>query len=359
MGKLIDIIIPAYNAHNTIGRALASIASQTLSDIISVTIVNDCSERDYSEFINAFSKVIDVKEITLKENVGCGRARQIGLDNTNNKYIMFVDADDFFNGPFSVYTLYKSIEQKNNGKEINIIYGCIDEVSLKEGVIKASMQADHGTWLFGSIYRRKYIDKIGIRFNDSSRGEDVSFNKICKLMSDPDCIGFSDKFTYYWTDANENRINNDIFKILYAKMGYVENMLYVYDFLSKKERSELFYPDSDMKFDYLSNFISMFFQYNELIVTLQDIKKDFESKVLKEHLIELINTSQELYEVTIRKQEEAITNEDITFVYDLNFKRMTNQGKLPFPEVISFEEFLNYFKNKDTQPLIDNLIKNI
>ena len=43
MEKQIDIIIPAYNAHNTIDKALASIACQNISDKIKVTIVNDCS----------------------------------------------------------------------------------------------------------------------------------------------------------------------------------------------------------------------------------------------------------------------------------------------------------------------------
>lgn len=357
MKKQIDIIIPAYNAHHTIGKALASIASQIISDLISVTIVNDHSKQDYSEFINTYSNILDIKEITLEENVGCGRARQIGLDSTTNKYIMFVDADDFFTSPFSVFALYNTITRTNKGKRVNIVYGCIEEVESKTGVVKAVMQADHGTWLFGSIYRREYIDAIGLRFNDSSRGEDVSFNKICKLMSDPDKIVFSQAHTYFWTDANINRINNDIFRILYSKLGYVENMLYVYDFLSKKTKEELYYPEEEMKFDYLSNFNSIFFQYNELIVTLQDIKEKVGTEELKESFIELINTCQQLYEVTIRKQENSITNEDVAFVYNLNLNRISKQGRSPFPEPMTFAEFLNSFRNKDTQPLVDNLLE--
>ena len=65
MEKQIDIIIPAYNAHNTIEQTLRSIASQTISNLCRVTIVNDCSNENYSEIINKFIKLLDIREITL------------------------------------------------------------------------------------------------------------------------------------------------------------------------------------------------------------------------------------------------------------------------------------------------------
>jgi len=63
----IDVIIPAYKAHNTILRTLSSIAEQTILQDVDVTIVNDCCpEGDYSKFVKMFSPYMSIKEIKLK-----------------------------------------------------------------------------------------------------------------------------------------------------------------------------------------------------------------------------------------------------------------------------------------------------
>ena len=46
---MIDLIIPAYNAHDFISDLLFSVASQTISDKINVIIVDDCSKKDYKD----------------------------------------------------------------------------------------------------------------------------------------------------------------------------------------------------------------------------------------------------------------------------------------------------------------------
>ena len=49
---MIDVIIPAYNAHKTIERTLYSIAYQRNSEDFSVYIINDNSAKDYSKEID-------------------------------------------------------------------------------------------------------------------------------------------------------------------------------------------------------------------------------------------------------------------------------------------------------------------
>ena len=51
---MIDIIIPAYNAHDTIEKSLLSILIQSEINNINVYIVNDCSKNDYSYFIKKY-----------------------------------------------------------------------------------------------------------------------------------------------------------------------------------------------------------------------------------------------------------------------------------------------------------------
>ena len=93
---MIDVIIPAYNAHNTIEKTLDSILHQTISNMLNVYVVNDCSDKNYDEIIKKYKKDINIKEIKISKNGGPGVARQKGIDLSNGKYILFIDSDDIF-----------------------------------------------------------------------------------------------------------------------------------------------------------------------------------------------------------------------------------------------------------------------
>lgn len=92
---MIDIIIPAYNSHDTIIRTLSSIAMQLNRNDLIVTIVND-GGKDYQDIVEIFKPLINIKEIGYEENRGPGYARQYGVDNTSAEFITFIDADDTF-----------------------------------------------------------------------------------------------------------------------------------------------------------------------------------------------------------------------------------------------------------------------
>ena len=49
---MIDIIIPAYNAHETIDQTLYSINTQINKELFKVYIVNDASNQNYSNFVD-------------------------------------------------------------------------------------------------------------------------------------------------------------------------------------------------------------------------------------------------------------------------------------------------------------------
>ena len=96
---MIDVIIPAYNAHETIERTLYSIAYQRNSENLNVYIINDNSIKDYSKEIDFFKNFINIRELKLKENSGPGYARQYGIEHSDSEYIIFIDSDDVFATP--------------------------------------------------------------------------------------------------------------------------------------------------------------------------------------------------------------------------------------------------------------------
>ena len=61
--KLIDIIIPAYKAQNTIDKTVASVAIQNIADQCVVTIVNDGEKGNYKKTVDRFKDMVEIREI--------------------------------------------------------------------------------------------------------------------------------------------------------------------------------------------------------------------------------------------------------------------------------------------------------
>ena len=212
---MIDIIIPAYNAHNTIEKTLLSIVMQNICDKVKVYIVNDNSEQNYSLIIKKFENFLNIKELVLKENKGPGYARQYGIDNSNSEYIFFIDADDVLYDCFSLNNLY--CLRDNYDVIIGQIY---DEKNNSIYV--------HQGCLHGKLYRREFLEKNNIRFNDSRNHEDHSFNQLC-LLSNSNVVYSNDIIYYYYyyekSESKKAYSNYD----LDSMYEYVENIKWVLD----------------------------------------------------------------------------------------------------------------------------------
>lgn len=94
--KLITIIIPAYNKQDSIGETLESIYKQTYSNF-EIIVIDDGSEDNTKQVIKSFGK--DVVYV-YQENQGQGAARNEGIKAAKGDYIVFLDADDYWESEF-------------------------------------------------------------------------------------------------------------------------------------------------------------------------------------------------------------------------------------------------------------------
>lgn len=93
------IIIPHHNIPELLDRCLSSIPRRYDVQII---VVDDCSDKEYLPAIHEVEqKFPGVVFVYDKEGGGGGHARNVGLTFAQGKYIMFADADDFFNDCFN------------------------------------------------------------------------------------------------------------------------------------------------------------------------------------------------------------------------------------------------------------------
>jgi glycosyltransferase involved in cell wall biosynthesis len=220
----IDVIVPCYHAQDQIPNLLGSLISQKISDELDVTLVNDGEENtDYQEAVKTFSPFISIREIKMETNGGPGVARQFGFDHTSNPLVTFIDADDTLSGAFALKILRKQLLQE----PYNAI--CIGSF-LEEQENDLYINHENDTvWMFGKLYKREFLVKHDIRFNETRANEDAGFNMMCRLLSsDQEQIKFIKDIIYYWqkTEGSTTRANNCEYSYNQSFVGYTDNMIW-------------------------------------------------------------------------------------------------------------------------------------
>ncbi|MCR5362142.1 MAG: glycosyltransferase [Bacteroidales bacterium] len=95
MGIVYSIIIPHKNIPNLLQRCLDSIPERNDLEVIVVDDNSDPNIVDFEHFPGLGRKNTSV--YLDKSGKGAGRARNIGLEHACGKWLLFADADDFFN----------------------------------------------------------------------------------------------------------------------------------------------------------------------------------------------------------------------------------------------------------------------
>ena len=321
MTKLIDIIIPCYKSHKTIKKTLSSIASQVGAERVQVSIIHR-PEESYLDEINRFSGLLDIQSFTSPENASIGKARQIGIDNTKCKYIMFCDSDDILHDNFVLEKFINTFEQ--NAK-LNAVYGQI--LALNDNVL-TPIGSNHWIWIFGSMFKREFLAKNEIRYTDTSAGEDCGFNKQVKMFSDINTIKFLNDFTYVWTDWNkENRVNTVSFAFVDSKKDLIKNTIYAINHARKKRPN-----DPTIKGEVVGELCNFYFQWREAIRQFPDCKEKF------------LTWCKLYYQEIYRHYEKDITEEELAFIFFENQKRYFANKDFYYID-ISIKEFLQLLKN--------------
>ena len=91
---LVNVIMPAYNAQNYVGKALKSVMEQDYTNL-KIYVVNDCSTDDTLSVIKSTANGDPrVTVIDLAKNGGPANARNYALDVIDGEFFTFMDSDD-------------------------------------------------------------------------------------------------------------------------------------------------------------------------------------------------------------------------------------------------------------------------
>ena len=91
---LVSVIIPYYKKRNFVKESVVSVINQSYDNLEILVIYDDTNLNDL-EFLQEISKLDKrIKIINNNKRLGAGLSRNKGIEQSNGKYIAFIDADD-------------------------------------------------------------------------------------------------------------------------------------------------------------------------------------------------------------------------------------------------------------------------
>lgn len=152
----VSVIIPAYQAARTIGRALESVAAQTVlpSQII---VIDDGSDDGTIDAAN--KKIEPLHGIDLRvlhqNHKGAGAARNLGLREATSTYVAFLDADD----EWLSEKLARSLEEITRTNSVLVSHNYIlrDITGHDTTVLKCDRNFQAPGDPFVNLYKKGYI----------------------------------------------------------------------------------------------------------------------------------------------------------------------------------------------------------
>lgn len=123
----ISVIIPSYKPEKYIFQCLDSLLSQTFdkTKFEVIIVLNGCDEPYITMITSYIKQNPSINWIFLKtEQAGVSNARNIGIDNSNGKYITFIDDDDYVSPTF-LSDLY------DRASEDSIVFACPQNFNIE------------------------------------------------------------------------------------------------------------------------------------------------------------------------------------------------------------------------------------
>lgn len=235
--RLIDVIIPYYNAADTLGQTLASIAMQSVTDKIEVLILDDYSvegNEALDRLVEHFRAFFPINVFRMDKNRGPGECRQKGIQITECPYIVFVDADDQLASKYSLEVMLNEMQTNR----YNLLLTDFQEEVVNASPLTFSIHRQDMTWVFAKLYRRSVLEEYDIHFNPagSYANEDSGFNALLSLSIDPASIGYAPFVTYTWTKRPDSitRRNNCEYNYTTGLGGFVVNQKYAIEQASRR-----------------------------------------------------------------------------------------------------------------------------
>ena len=166
----ISVIIPTYNRHQYIGRAIKSVLNQTFKDF-ELIIINDGGSRECEATIESFKS--DKIRYFYIEHGGLSNALNQGILTSRSKYIAYLDDDDHYfpehlqilvktlessSYPFVYSDSYRIVKKYKNGKWSQVSKA----IDISNDYNPALLTERNYIPILNAMHRRDCLEQIGL-----------------------------------------------------------------------------------------------------------------------------------------------------------------------------------------------------
>lgn len=245
----ISVVVPVFNAENSIEKCALSILNQTFSDF-EIIFVNDGST-DNSAFVLERLRLMDERvKIVHQENKGTGEARNTGVMHAEGDFICFVDSDDtaepqmlldlFYaasDGTDIVVCDFNEVAENGNIRQHRYT-GNTDFFGYFTAII--SFQSASAVW--AKLYRKRLFDNKACLFPLNLRNNEDNAT-LFKLLFFGRNIRFVPKQLYNWKRGLDSKSRNI-------------NALRLKETIAVLRLRKIFLQENDLFEDYLDAYYS-------------------------------------------------------------------------------------------------------
>lgn len=191
----VSIIVPVFQAERYLRKSVETIMRQTLENI-EIILVDDGSTDKSPEICDQLGEEDKRIKVVHKKNAGQSSARNIGIAIANGEYISFMDNDDFLYPEMCELLYENAIEHdadisagsyitKNENGEVfhNEHTGKVYVYDNKQGVKEFLSREIVDIYVWTKIYRKVFLEKHHIRFEEGRSEEDWLFNHLAYFAS--------------------------------------------------------------------------------------------------------------------------------------------------------------------------------
>ncbi|MEK5040747.1 glycosyltransferase [Sporosarcina sp. FSL K6-3457] len=314
----ISSIIPLYNAEKYIEATLDSLVHQTYP-LDEILVVDDCGPDCSAEIVEAYSKKYPlVRLIRQSYNQGGSAARNRGLKEARNEWVLMMDSDDTIHhdlvklqveklqqftdvqpSPVAVHPAYVQTDASGNILENSEYRG--QQLSFDE-TFGSLLVRNYIITPSGLLLHRESALKIGGYKTDFVVSEDAEF--ILRLSREGTFVYVDEPYVYF--RRHEMSITSDLKKASQAGKA-------ILDVYSIKEVRDAIYRRSFSKEKNTVDFITLLYQFSrfdEGFLYLNEIQSD-EFKVSKLFLSALYYIEKEQFDVAKPILEELLLENDM------------------------------------------------
>ena len=232
----VSVVMPIYNAFDYLRPALDGVIHQTLTDI-ELICIDDGSTDNSLAVLKEYQKVDERVRIITENNAGPSIARNKGFVRARGKYVIFLDADDFYED-----TLLEKLYNMAENDSLDIAVCKFDIYNNRKATFEDNIRSDHGEifndnaivskndypdvilscttgYVWNKLFRREFLIEKELAFDEELRVfEDTHF--VVNALSLADKIGkCHERLIHHRVYSNQPR--NKLFKKYYSQVPVV------------------------------------------------------------------------------------------------------------------------------------------